>query len=100
MTQLKKIKVVELRLGMFLHGFDGPWLKHPFWRSTFLLTEAADLRAAQQCGLDECWIDTARSSKKRQRTQKRDRRCHSRSRQAQRKRTSRSVSSKNYRGRD
>lgn len=61
MTQLKKIKVVELRLGMFLHGFDGPWLKHPFWRSTFLLTEAADLRAAQQCGLDECWIDTARS---------------------------------------
>lgn len=61
MSVLKKIKVDDLRLGMYLHGFDGPWLKHPFWKSRFLLTETADLRAAQQCGLVECWIDTSRS---------------------------------------
>jgi len=29
---LKKIPTAELRLGMYLHAFDGPWLHHPFWR--------------------------------------------------------------------
>ena len=45
---------------MFLHGFDGPWLKNPFWKSKFLLREAADLRAAHNCGIAEFWIDPLR----------------------------------------
>ncbi|WP_317201919.1 HD-GYP domain-containing protein [Janthinobacterium sp.] len=60
MSQLKKIKVAELRLGMFLHGFEGSWLKHPFWKSKFLLNELADLRAAHASDILECWIDTSR----------------------------------------
>ena len=60
MSQLKKIKVLDLRLGMFLHGFEGSWLKHPFWKSKFLLDDATDLRAAHASGILECWIDLAR----------------------------------------
>lgn len=62
MTSIRKIHVSELQLGMFLHGFDGPWMKHPFWKSRFLLTDVSDVRAAQQCGLSECWIDISRGT--------------------------------------
>ncbi|WP_426196476.1 HD-GYP domain-containing protein [Massilia sp. DWR3-1-1] len=57
---LKKLNVAELRLGMYLHGFDGSWLQHPFWKSKFLLKDANDLRAAHNSGVQTCWIDTAR----------------------------------------
>jgi len=33
MTQLKKISVNELAVGMYFSGFDGPWIENPFWRS-------------------------------------------------------------------
>ncbi|MEC5163193.1 MULTISPECIES: HD-GYP domain-containing protein [unclassified Janthinobacterium] len=57
MNNLKKIKVRELRLGMFLNGFDGAWLQHPFWKTKFLLLEPADLLAAHGSSVAECWID-------------------------------------------
>lgn len=60
MSKLKKITVSDLRVGMFLHGFDGPWLKHPFWKSKYLVRELADLRAAQNSGVQCCWIDIAK----------------------------------------
>ena len=55
---IKKIRVSELQLGMYLVGFDGSWLANPFWNSRFMLTDAGDLRLARACGLAECWIDT------------------------------------------
>lgn len=60
MSSLKKIKVVDLRIGMFLHGFDGTWLNHPFWKSKFLLSKLGDVHAAHSSGLLECWIDVSR----------------------------------------
>ena len=57
---LKKIPVNDLRLGMHLHALDGPWLNHPFWRSKFLLADAADLRAVQASSVKHCWIDTSK----------------------------------------
>jgi hypothetical protein len=54
MTQLKRIMVAELRLGMFLHGFDQAWIKHPFWTSRFLIKDEAILQAAWNCGIDTC----------------------------------------------
>ena len=57
---LKKISVADLRLGMYLHALDGPWLDHPFWRSKFLLEDGADLQAVQRSGLTHCWIDNAK----------------------------------------
>ncbi len=57
---LKKIPMAELRLGMHLHAMEGPWLSHPFWRSKFVLTDEADLRALRESGVSLCWIDTGK----------------------------------------
>jgi HD-GYP domain-containing protein (c-di-GMP phosphodiesterase class II) len=59
-TNLKKIRVAELRLGMFVHAFDSSWLANPFWRSKVLLADEAKLNAARASGIAECWIDLAR----------------------------------------
>jgi HD-GYP domain-containing protein (c-di-GMP phosphodiesterase class II) len=56
---LKKIPVSELRLGMHLHSFDAAWIDHPFWRTRFVLTDAADLAAISASGVRECWIDAS-----------------------------------------
>lgn len=57
---LKKIAVRDLRLGMHLHGFEGAWLDHPFWKTKFILDDPADLRAALASKVSECWIDVSR----------------------------------------
>lgn len=62
MAGIKKIAVKELRVGMFLHGFDGPWMQTPFWRTQFLLRDPADIRKARASALESCWIDTDRGA--------------------------------------
>lgn len=57
MSQLKKIKVEELELGMYFCGFDAAWLDHPFWKNRFLLKDAAVLQQARASGIALCWID-------------------------------------------
>jgi len=54
---LKKIAVNQLTVGMFVHGFDESWLKHPFWRNRFLIKDPATLREIQISGVKHCWID-------------------------------------------
>ena len=60
MAALRTIPSAEVRLGMFIHGFEGSWWEHPFWRTRFLLTEPEDLQKlrAFQGGVI---IDVARS---------------------------------------
>ena len=60
MSHLKKIDVADLRLGMYLHGFDESWMKNPFWKSKFLLRDYADLQVAWTCGIETCWIDLSK----------------------------------------
>lgn len=55
---LKKIHVRDLRLGMFIQELCGSWMAHPFWRKSFLLERADDLKTLQTCGIHEVWIDT------------------------------------------
>lgn len=57
---LKKIAVAQLRLGMHLHALEGNWLDHPFWKTRFVLKEAADLQRIVDSPVRECWIDTAK----------------------------------------
>lgn len=57
MSRLKKIKVEQLKLGMYFCGFEASWLDHPFWKNRFLLKEAAHLRQAHSSGIEYCWID-------------------------------------------
>ena len=57
---LKKIRVDEARLGMHLHELCGAWMDHPFWKTRFVLRDAADLRKLQSSSVRECIIDVAK----------------------------------------
>jgi HD-GYP domain-containing protein (c-di-GMP phosphodiesterase class II) len=57
---LKRIKVNQLRLGMFLHELCGSWMDHPFWKSAFLLHDPRDLQRMRDSSIGEVWIDTLR----------------------------------------
>ncbi|MEH0167573.1 HD-GYP domain-containing protein [Roseateles microcysteis] len=57
---LKRIPTKQVRLGMFIQALDGPWLSHPFWKTKFLLVEAADLEALQRSQVAAVWIDDAK----------------------------------------
>ena len=59
LNPLRKIAVADVRLGMHLHKLEGPWLKHPFWKTRFVIRNADELALLQASGVAECWIDTA-----------------------------------------
>jgi putative nucleotidyltransferase with HDIG domain len=56
---LRKIKVNDARLGMYVQEICGSWMQHPFWKHSFKLTDEKDLQTLQNCGVDEIWIDTS-----------------------------------------
>jgi putative nucleotidyltransferase with HDIG domain len=47
---------------MFVQGFDESWLKHNFWRTKFVIKDAATLREIQISGVANCWIDVSKGS--------------------------------------
>lgn len=57
---LKKIPTEQTELGMYLHGMEGSWLSHPFWKSRFLLEDPADLQALKASGVPAVWIDISK----------------------------------------
>lgn len=57
---LKKITSDQIRLGMHLQAFCGAWLDHPFWRSSFILTDPNDIRLILESPIKEIWIDAAK----------------------------------------
>ena len=56
----KKIDVRRLRPGMYVDGWCGTWMSHPFWRTRFLLADEAELAEIHASGVSECWIDTTK----------------------------------------
>lgn len=56
----KKIKIDDIRLGMFIEELGGRWLDHPFWKNSFLLDDEKDLKALQGCGINDLWINTSK----------------------------------------
>ena len=54
---LKKISVDQLRVGMYLHEFCGSWMEHPFWRSSFVISDARELETIRASSIKEVWID-------------------------------------------
>jgi len=59
MTTLKRISVEDVCLGMFIQGFVGSWLDHPFWRNRFVLESEDDLARIRASAVREVWIDTS-----------------------------------------
>lgn len=57
---LKQISPTQVELGMFVHSFQGSWLRHPFWRARFLVNDDDKLRTLRDCELDAIVIDTDR----------------------------------------
>jgi putative nucleotidyltransferase with HDIG domain len=55
---LKKIHKSELRLGMYIHDLECPWMHHSFIRKSFMLRKEADLARILADGLSEVCIDT------------------------------------------
>ena len=59
---LKRVSVNELAVGMFVHGFDGSWLNHPFWRTRFLIEDLSSIAKVRESGIEGCWIDTSKGA--------------------------------------
>ncbi len=57
---LKRIDTSQLRAGMYLHELCGSWMEHPFWRSSFKLSDPKDIARILASGVKQAWIDTAR----------------------------------------
>lgn len=57
---LKEISTSEVRIGMFLHRLEGPWLDHPFWKTKFLIRDEADLTALRGSKIKSVWIDASK----------------------------------------
>ena len=57
---LKKISVTQLTLGMHLKEFCGSWMEHPFWRTSFVLTDPRDIEAIRASSIKEVWIDSSK----------------------------------------
>jgi len=57
---LRRIHRDQLRLGMYIHAFDGSWFKHPFWRRGFLLQRECDLASVLGSEIDTLLIDTSK----------------------------------------
>jgi len=56
-----RIKPEQAALGMYVQGFDGNWLSHPFWRAHFVIESDADLLRIRNGGTD-LFIDPAKGA--------------------------------------
>lgn len=57
---IKRVKVEDLRPGMFVHDLNCGWLDHGFIRGRFLIRGMDTVRKMQAHGLEEIYIDTTR----------------------------------------
>ena len=44
---LKNIRKTDLKLGMYIHDLQVPWISHAFLRSSFMLRKQSDLERIQ-----------------------------------------------------
>lgn len=54
---LVNVPADEVRLGMFVHGFGGSWMDHPFWRTKFMLSEQVQLEKIRASSVEYVIID-------------------------------------------
>jgi hypothetical protein len=58
--RLKKIKVEELEVGMFIVNMDRSWFKHPFLSGKKMITSESQIEKLRQYGVLEVYIDPER----------------------------------------
>ncbi|OWW19590.1 HD-GYP domain-containing protein [Noviherbaspirillum denitrificans] len=57
---IKKIRVDQLKVGMFVHDFNCSWIDHPFLTNRVSISNDAQLEKIAGAGLRELYIDTDR----------------------------------------
>ena len=57
---LKRIGVHQLTVGMHLKEFCGSWMEHPFWRTSFVITDPKDIDTILASSIKEVWIDCSK----------------------------------------
>ncbi len=51
----------KVKLGMFLHSFEGSFADRPFWQSHFVLTDPNDLERLHRSSIEAVIVDTGKS---------------------------------------
>lgn len=59
---LKRISPSQVEIGMFVHKLEGSWLKHPFWKTKFVLVDPITLDDLRDAEIDAVVIDISRGS--------------------------------------
>ncbi len=59
---IKKIRVEQLRPGMYVHDFNCSWIEHPFLSNSVLLKSEKDVQKVVGFGIRELYIDTSKGS--------------------------------------
>jgi len=57
---LHDIPVSDLEVGMFVVGFDRPWMEVPFWRRRFPVSDAETVRRVLESGVSRVTVDDTR----------------------------------------
>jgi putative nucleotidyltransferase with HDIG domain len=57
---IKRVRVADLKPGMYAHDLNCPWLQHGFLRQQFLIKDGEQIQKMKRQGLDEIYIDTER----------------------------------------
>jgi putative nucleotidyltransferase with HDIG domain len=57
---IKKIKVDELRPGMYVHDFNCSWMQHPFLGQSSKIKDAKSVKKVIDSGIRDLYIDTDR----------------------------------------
>jgi len=57
---IKRVRVEELKLGMYIHDLNCGWMDHNFLRSRFMLRKEEDLKKLLESKIGELYIDTVK----------------------------------------
>jgi putative nucleotidyltransferase with HDIG domain len=55
---IKKVKVKELKPGMYIHDFNCSWIRHPFLTNSMKVKDAKVIRKISGYGIRDVYIDT------------------------------------------
>ncbi|MCL1908332.1 MAG: HD-GYP domain-containing protein [Holophagaceae bacterium] len=57
---IKKVKASDLKVGMYVHDLNVPWLEHGFAKNRFLIQDEKQIEKIIQVNISEVLIDTVR----------------------------------------
>jgi len=57
-SMIKKVKTTDLKIGMYVHDLNVPWLEHSFITNKFLLEHESQIEKILQENINEVLIDT------------------------------------------